>query len=77
MFTLSWTLFHAIDKSSPLYGIPNDDLAMSDAALVLNVGGVDDSSAQQLHARKLYAHNEICGDIATRISRAFRPPGAC
>jgi inward rectifier potassium channel len=59
MFTLSWTLFHAIDESSPLYRMSADDLIVSDAALALNVGGVDDSSLQQLSARALYAQGDI------------------
>ena len=59
MFMLSWTLFHTIDESSPLHGMTPHDLAISDAALALNVGGVDDSSAQQLHARKLYSQADI------------------
>ena len=59
MFMLSWTLFHAIDESSPLHGMTDDDLAMSDAALALNVSGVDDSSAQHLYARQLYSQNDI------------------
>ena len=59
MFALSWTLFHAIDENSPLHGMAGDDLVVSDAALALNVSGVDDSSAQHLYARKLYAPNDI------------------
>jgi Inward rectifier potassium channel C-terminal domain len=46
MFILSWMLFHVIDKESPLYGATSADLAKDDALLVLNVGGLDDSSAQ-------------------------------
>jgi inward rectifier potassium channel len=59
MFTLSWTLFHTIDKSSPLHGMTSDDLTVTDTALALNVSGVDDSSAQHLYARKLYSQNDI------------------
>ncbi len=59
MFVLSWTLLHAIDKASPLYGVTAADLAEVDAALVLTVSGVDDSSAQQLHARRIYAADDI------------------
>jgi inward rectifier potassium channel len=59
MFSLSWTMFHAIDEMSPLYGITAHDLVASDAALVLNVSGVDDSSAQQLYARQIYSHHDI------------------
>jgi inward rectifier potassium channel len=59
MFVLSWMLFHVIDKESPLYGATSPDLADSDALLVLNIGGVDDSSAQQLYARHVYSWRDI------------------
>lgn len=59
MFNLSWTLFHTIDEHSPLYGMTTHDLVAIDALLALNVGGIDDSSAQSLHARHLYWHHDI------------------
>jgi inward rectifier potassium channel len=59
MFVLSWMLFHVIDKESPLHGMTSSDLADTDALLVLNVGGVDDSSAQQLFARHIYSWRDI------------------
>jgi inward rectifier potassium channel len=59
MFSLSWTVFHAIDEASPLYGMTADDLATLDVAFALNVSGVDDNSAQQLYARQLYSYRDI------------------
>ncbi|MGA8613199.1 MAG: ion channel [Xanthobacteraceae bacterium] len=59
VFSLSWTLFHAIDETSPLYRMDQEELAAADATLVLNVGGVDDSSAQRLFARKVYPQEDI------------------
>ncbi len=59
MFVLSWTLFHVIDKDSPLHGATAEDLAESDTVLVLNVSGLDDGSAQQLHARQVYSWRDI------------------
>ena len=59
MFVLSWMLFHVIDKDSPLHGLTDADLAESDALLVLNISGVDDSSAQQLYARHVYSWRDI------------------
>ncbi len=59
MFMLSWSIFHIIDESSPLYGVTPADLAAADAALTLNVSGVDDNSAQYLCAHKLYNHQDI------------------
>ncbi|HWW36635.1 MAG TPA: ion channel [Xanthobacteraceae bacterium] len=59
MFVLSWMLFHIIDKDSPLYGATASDLEEGDALFVLNVGGLDDSSAQQLYARHVYSWRDI------------------
>jgi inward rectifier potassium channel len=59
VFALSWTIFHVIDKLSPLHGKSPDDLARSDAMLVLTVAGVDDNSTQELSARQTYPHHEI------------------
>jgi inward rectifier potassium channel len=59
MFVLSWMLFHVIDKDSPLHGLTASELAEGDALLVLNVGGLDDSSAQQLYARHVYSWRDI------------------
>jgi inward rectifier potassium channel len=59
IFVLSWMLFHVIDKDSPLYRLTASDLTESDALLVLNVGGVDESSAQQLYARHVYSWRDI------------------
>jgi inward rectifier potassium channel len=59
MFSLSWTLFHAIDETSPLYRLGRDELAATEAALILNVSGVDDNSAQRLYARELYPSDHI------------------
>ena len=59
MFVLSWMLFHVIDKDSPLHGLTDSDLAEGDALLVLNVSGVDDSSAQQLYVRRVYSWRDV------------------
>ncbi len=59
MFALSWTLMHKIDENSALFGVTADELDKTDAALVLNLSGVDDSSSQHLHSRRLYYHTDI------------------
>ena len=59
VFALSWTIFHAIDESSPLFGASPDDLAQTDALLVLTISGFDDNSAQQLNARRSYSQDHI------------------
>jgi inward rectifier potassium channel len=59
VFVLSWTIFHVIDETSPLYGMSADDLLAADAAVALTVGGLDDISEQQLHARRSYSSDDI------------------
>ncbi len=56
---LSWTLFHVIDKDSPLYGLNAEDLEAINAGLGLIVSGYDDVAAQTVHARKSYEHSDI------------------
>ena len=59
MFSLSWTIFHVIDETSPLYRLGREELAAAEAALILNVSGVDDNSAKRLYTRKLYSEDDI------------------
>ena len=56
---LSWTLFHVLDETSPLYGLDAGDLEASNVSLVLVVSGYDVVAAQTVHARKSYEHTEI------------------
>jgi inward rectifier potassium channel len=75
VFVLSWMLFHVIDTESPLYGATTSDLADSDALLVLNIGGVDDSSAQQLYARHVYSWRDIRWQHRYRNITSVSPQG--
>ena len=59
MFSLSWTLLHVIDKTSPFHGMTAEEFADSEGALILNLGGVDDNSAQRLYARQIYSREDI------------------
>jgi len=59
MFSLSWTLMHTIDEASPLRDMTPDKFTEIEGALVLNVGGVDDNSAQRLYARQVYSRRDI------------------
>jgi inward rectifier potassium channel len=75
MFSLSWTLFHVIDETSALHGLTPDDLAAMEGALVLNVSGVDDNSAQQLHARRIYSYRDIRWNYRYRDITSFSAEG--
>jgi len=75
MFALSWTLLHRIDENSSLFGVGTEELEKTDAALVLNVSGIDDSSAQHLHARRLYYHTDIRWRHRYRDITSISPQG--
>ena len=75
MFVLSWMLFHVIDKESPLCGTTAEELIEADALLVLNVGGLDDSSAQQLYARRVYSAQDIRWRHRYRDITSISPQG--
>jgi inward rectifier potassium channel len=56
---LSWTLFHIIDETSPLYGLTAEDLEANNITLAVVVSGYDVVAAQTVHARKTYEHPTI------------------
>ena len=58
-FFLSWTLFHVIDESSKLHGMKASDLAKGNDQLIVTISGRDQSTAQELHDRKLYNHDQV------------------
>ena len=75
MFSLSWTLLHIINETSPIFGMNPDDFAEAEGALVLNVGGVDDNSAQRLYARQLYSRSDIRWQYRYRDITSHSPKG--
>jgi inward rectifier potassium channel len=56
---LSWTLFHILDETSPLYGLDTAGFAAANVSLVVVVSGYDVVAAQTVHARKSYDHPDI------------------
>ena len=56
---LTWTIVHAIDKDSPLYGKAAADLERMQAEVLILIKGVDDMFSQVVHARYSYRYDEI------------------
>lgn len=54
IFSLSWTIMHVVDATSPLHGLSSDDFAESEASLILIFEGQDETSSQTLRARRIY-----------------------
>jgi inward rectifier potassium channel len=62
VFALSWTLFHVIDAGSPLYGVSAEEIGESEMSLVISLSGLDETSAQNVHARNAYASKDVLFD---------------
>jgi inward rectifier potassium channel len=58
-FMLSWTIFHRIDATSPLFGWGATEMEAAEASFILNISGTDDSVAQDLHARNTYSWTDV------------------
>lgn len=50
----SWLVMHRIDESSPLFGATPETLARDEIEFMLTVIGIDETSAQNIHARHTY-----------------------
>ena len=58
VFTLTWSLMHVIDESSPLHGMSEEELVRNQAALMLSIEGIDETTAQSMLARHQWSHRE-------------------
>jgi inward rectifier potassium channel len=56
---LSWVLFHPIDADSPLFGMDEETLAASEMNFVVSVVGFDETSGQTVHARDVFAAQDV------------------
>ena len=54
LFSLSWTVMHVIDETSPLFNLSAKDLEQKHAQLVISMTGLDEQFNQTVHARKIY-----------------------
>lgn len=58
-FVLTWTGMHPLDEDSPLYGETPESLAQSNAEILVSLTGIDETVAQTVHARHMYAVRNI------------------
>ena len=58
-FTLSWTIMHPIDETSPLWQATPESLAKTRSMLIISLNGIDQTVYQSLHATHTYSANEI------------------
>lgn len=58
-FSLTWTVMHQIDESSPLYGATPESLAEAQTDISVTLIGFDETVSQTIHARHYYLTEEI------------------
>lgn len=58
-FPLSWTVVHAMDDKSPLYGITKEELEKVNAEILILIKGFDETFGQHVHVRFSYRWDEI------------------
>ncbi|MBO9999374.1 MAG: ATP-sensitive inward rectifier potassium channel 10 [Cyanobacteria bacterium SID2] len=59
-FSLSMTLMHPIDESSPLFGKSASFLSEVDTQIVVMMTGLDETVSQTIHASKFYTAGDVC-----------------
>jgi inward rectifier potassium channel len=59
-FTLSWTIMHPIDETSPLWQASPESLAQTRAMLAISLNGIDETVYHSLHVPHTYGANDIC-----------------
>ncbi len=71
-FPLSWTLVHALNEKSPMYGFTEGDLIACKAEFMILVKGTDETNQQVLHARRSYAADELVWNARFRPVIGYR-----
>src|SRR5215469_8467375 len=62
LFALSWTVMHAIDETSPLYGATIDSLYDDEVEIIILLSGRDETLSDMIYARHSYMPDEIMWD---------------
>jgi inward rectifier potassium channel len=58
-FPVTWTIVHAIDKDSPLFGKTEKDLERLQAEVLILIKGFDETFGQEVLSRYSYTYDEI------------------
>jgi inward rectifier potassium channel len=69
---LSWTVVHPIEESSPLYGMTPQGLERERGEFLVLLTGMDEISAETVHARSSYMSPEIVWNA--KFTNVFVPP---
>ena len=58
-FALSWTVYHSIDATSPLWTLTPEELAAANTGFIVTFTGIDDSLAATVHTRHTYTFEDM------------------
>ncbi|WP_017323911.1 ion channel [Synechococcus sp. PCC 7336] len=75
IFALTWTVMHAIDRASPLYGMDRAKLSKLDGEIIATLTGLDETFSQTIHARHSYLSSEIFWNYRFIDVFSTRPDG--
>ncbi|HTB28112.1 MAG TPA: ion channel [Steroidobacteraceae bacterium] len=76
VFSLGWTLMHAIDEASPLRLESAETLAATQTIFIVSLSGTDETTGQMLMARAEYASEAIRWNQAFRDILETQPDGS-
>jgi inward rectifier potassium channel len=54
VFALTWSVFHDITESSPLFGMHHKEMEKRSAMFAVSLSGIDETLSQTIHARHTY-----------------------
>lgn len=77
LFTLSWSVFHTIDESSPLFNITTEEMMGKKFEFIILIKGTDQTFSQNIHQVHYYApgdiqYNKYFKDILSRLDDGTR-----
>ena len=76
-WTLTWTLMHRIDKSSPLWGLTHEDLILQNAEICIAITGIDETLAVPVCGRYDYPAKEIMWNCRFADVFSWSDTGRC
>jgi inward rectifier potassium channel len=59
LFALSWTMMHAVEETSPLFGLGLAEMLEHDMEIVIMLSGMDETINDRIYARHSYVAEEI------------------
>jgi inward rectifier potassium channel len=75
-FVLTWLALHAIDETSPLYGVTPEAFATGKMEVLVTFTGWDETLGQTIYARQSYVGSELRWNHRFRDVMRLAPDGS-